>query len=528
MRDDLLVISAEDLEAVESRLYGFMVADDGELVRDRVPERASEVGCYVLVERDAGSITVRQDFYGSFGLYLWRSSDGSRFMLSNSFFALADRLRGKLSLNRECALALASARDVPGTYSATLANEIERLDSSCVVRISLADGRLSLEQTPRTYFARRLGQPGSFELLDAWYFKWVGILRRLVADGYPIVCDLSGGIDTRIILAMLRSGNVDVPASMRIRTHTKGKLPKDAEDLRVAGLVADACGLTLNGEDVVALERHEDVPAHLTFEQVRRWQLSSSLQVKFTHKESDIPLVRLRGFGSRIKGTFRSSPGEFRGLWMRYARDFGLSEADQRALIEYYRAQSDAALRGYAGPPSHEATLLDKKVYMEGRDTRKAVALLEGNQFVVSPFVDPLLFELDYNPPLTSNLFLACVILDRYAPDLRDIELQGRVLPERDLKLAQAMNRAHPLQPREFEPISGRPSHVTLHTSSDAEMAEMLEEVWQTPEFLERVGNVVGLEQARRVIAGMDKERLSVGFQPIDGLLAINEFLRLI
>ena len=80
MRDDLLIISAEDLEAVESRLYGFMVADDGELVRDRVPERASEVGCYVLVERDAGSITVRQDFYGSFGLYLWRSSDGSRFM----------------------------------------------------------------------------------------------------------------------------------------------------------------------------------------------------------------------------------------------------------------------------------------------------------------------------------------------------------------------------------------------------------------------------------------------------------------
>lgn len=53
------------------------------------------------------------------------------------------------------------------------------------------------------FFKRKLASKEDFDVLDSWYFKWTRFYRALAENRYPLLADLSGGLDTRIILFVL-------------------------------------------------------------------------------------------------------------------------------------------------------------------------------------------------------------------------------------------------------------------------------------------------------------------------------------
>ena len=195
------LIDTNDLEQVESHLYGYMVTEDEGYCTNKIPEDPTECGCFVSVEVQDEIIRIRQDFAGSFGLFLFENKKHA--VISNSLFELADHLKERLSLNRDSINALLNSAYVPVTHTETLFNQIRRLDSQDEVRIDRKTGHLEIVHRKFHYFSQKFETKQDLQDLDHWYHKWVMIYRKLVKKGYPLYCDLSGGYDTRIILSML-------------------------------------------------------------------------------------------------------------------------------------------------------------------------------------------------------------------------------------------------------------------------------------------------------------------------------------
>ncbi len=226
MKNRTFLIDNENFSSFEERLYGYTVSDTGDILVDELPERPGDTGLFVMVTKEDGDLVIRQDFCG------W----------------LVESLEGNYHLDQEAIRAFISSEEVPLLYSRTMVKEIRKLDSADVVRINLRTGDLRIEKKEYSYYKRRLSTKEDFEALDSWYFKWVHIIRRLAEKGVPLIEDLSGGMDTRLILSMMFNASIDINTCLRLQTHTKGNLKKDWEDLRIAKIIAGTYGLNLNSD----------------------------------------------------------------------------------------------------------------------------------------------------------------------------------------------------------------------------------------------------------------------------------------
>ena len=71
--DEFFVIDSENLDEINGRLYGFSI-NDGILVENENYNNQQELtgeGAYVYISIDNDTISIFQDFMGSYGLYLF-------------------------------------------------------------------------------------------------------------------------------------------------------------------------------------------------------------------------------------------------------------------------------------------------------------------------------------------------------------------------------------------------------------------------------------------------------------------------
>ena len=529
MRNDLFVISSENLEQIQSHLYGYMVADDGELVFDRVPAHPSHTGAFVLVEREPERIMIRQDFCAAFGLYLWREPGGQRFMLSNSFFLLAEQLRGQLTLNEDHALAYSFAFQSPLTAGDTLANEIVRLPSSGFVLIDIPNRTAHAGNVAYPYYTRNLAAPGSLRRLDEWYEKWVRTVRNAAEQGLPLYADLSGGLDTRINLSLLRNARLEQGRNVRMLTHKQARISKDVADLRIAEQIAGELGFELGNSDALF---EPQVPSDSTtepLESIRLLSFGSTVMAKYQWAEQASPVVWLKGVGSTIKGGFWKNPKAALAVFQNVIDKAAPTDAIRERVRSYNARVVRTLLSDYHHPlASHRATYLYKKASIELRDMKKVTSWLSQNLFALSPFMDPVIAEFDYDPLNYDVLGLCARILDRYDARLLDFPVENRRFMPGTIPAARAMNAARPWQALSFEPLAGMPDEVPSHGPTSLELAREAQHIWTREDFVPRVGRIVGEDYAARVVAEVDLEHINVGIQPINALLALYEFSQLV
>ena len=523
-----LLIDTDDLEQVESHLYGYMVTEDEGYCTNKIPEDPTECGCFVSVEVQDEIIRIRQDFAGSFGLFLFENEKHA--VISNSLFELADHLKERLSLNRDSINALLNSAYVPVTHTETLFNQIRRLDSQDEVRIDRKTGHLEIVHRKFPYFSQKLETKQDLQDLDHWYHKWVMIYRKLVEKGYPLYCDLSGGYDTRIILSMLINARIDL-SSICINSHEKVNLAKDTDDYKIASMIAKDLNFPLNHDPVIK-KKTGSMMAKEAYDMARRYSFGNTVMVKYASALYLSPAMFGKGLGSSIKGNTYEDRVE-------KAEEFYLNKYDKlnegngdlfkirRLRFKRYLAKQFDLMSETTFHDGRDATMIHHRLIDEKFDPHKTIDWTSQNRPVISPFTDPEIVRFDYRNGGPSKYYLVLLILDRYAPCLLNYPVQGREIDEKLLEKARDLNSRFPLTVSfPNETISQKPITIDKMPMDQEDLHSYLKGICQREDFLSTLKKYVPENLIHKIIDECDFSRINKGQQLISALFAIYEAIK--
>ncbi len=539
MKDPCFVIRSGDLDAVRSDLIGFLIADDGTFYLDSLPPCSFGTGCFVLIRREGDRITVCQDYCGSFGLFLYEDGEGG-FMLSDSFQALADELGSRLTLDRDYMESLLYASEGPLDMNGTLAREIRRLDPDIWVEIDTVGGDVTLHRRPLTFYARKTETAEDLAALDRWYLKWVRFYRGLKEKGLPLYADLSGGLDTRIILSMLRNAGLDLSTAVCMTSHTKVNIPKDAEDMRISRIIADTLGFRLNSGTVRSVPAGRLDPRD-SYRLSRQFTMGQTMYCRVHSFMEHETVFFAKGLGSTVKGSVFKGGGligsmaqameEYddaaRGVTERRS-DLGVAEKE--AFLARWHArleqQAERLTAGYIGDEKHTATYYYQRTRIGGRDAKKILDSCLRNRLIISPFIDPEITAFDYDPRGEDRLFLPTLILDRYDPKLLEFEIEHRAFSPASLERAREIDRRFPVSLPSFPPLSGKNIETAADICPYEETTEFLRGLLSGPDFARLLDPVIGRGVREAILAEKPVEKHEKGpFRPY-ALMAVYEFLQ--
>lgn len=246
---EFFLIDSDNLQNVETKLYGYSFQESGIYENDNLTETAvsglNGCGVYIYVEEKDGKITIQQDFNGSYGIYLFRKGD--YFALSNSFLRLLEyvKVRYPISLNRDyanCHLAEWYSNHV--AYSDTLVQEIQTLGRDIVIEIDILGKELVFRTVDYRESSLWINSAEGIEALDRWFLRWTNIFRRLKQKTDQIIMDLSGGFDTRIMFLLMLQSGIDLN-EIYVRS-INDDLYTHKEDYKIASEMAEYYGFKLN------------------------------------------------------------------------------------------------------------------------------------------------------------------------------------------------------------------------------------------------------------------------------------------
>ena len=552
MIGDFFFMDSSDFMDATPRLIGYMVTDDGEYIEDAIPAHPSRTGIFVLIENDGSTVRISQDAMGSYGLYLYR--DNGYFALSNSFFVLAEHLAGKLTLDRRYARALVFSKYVPHIDQRTLAQKVQRLRSFEYIEIEGATGKLSVMSREFLFEDIEATSDRGIELIDRWYWRWVALFRDLAGKGFPLRADLSGGFDTRIILSMLVHANIDL-TTIEFYSHENVLLPKDTEDLSIAKHIAHDLGIALN-EEVYQEKGIGKLEVDESISSVRYSSLPDSIVNKYPSARYEIPVAHIKGIGSTIKGHYfknlnqairetfdRSLSSIFKSNWngfpvrilQRIGNRLHLGTRNSIAweLDKGVREEWPSILhaRGFDEGTSDliQMSLLCELIICERMDMKKALDFMAGkNERQITPFLDPEIMRI-YHCPFKNDIWsLAYLILDRFGGSLSGYPFQARTMNPDMVSFIHAFNEEHPPVLQSFDPIScDTAQQLEKRTLSKQVLSDRIRSQVESGELRTRVEPIVGKTAFEAILKSEDYSNISSLPRHINGLLAIDEFLKL-
>lgn len=205
MQGTFFIMDSFNIDAFSDKMYGYLIKA-GKLshnLEDFDPDHLAEyLGNFIVIKRHGSAIRIYQDSNASFGLFYYQKDD--YFALSNSFILLYAflRQREKLSHARDYISWFFFQSYVANAVTGTFCNEIEVVRANKYLRIE--DNRLSCHTAYKLPFYK-LDRPEALNILDNWIGKNIAFLSSY--PGAKKICDVSGGMDSRITLGLaLASG----------------------------------------------------------------------------------------------------------------------------------------------------------------------------------------------------------------------------------------------------------------------------------------------------------------------------------
>lgn len=251
IEENFFVIDSNNLRKVQSHMYGFSVSKEGILTdnyykkiknyNDPEPE-----GVYIMVRKMNNKIKINQDFYGGIGLYLYENKKNGYFAISNSFLLLEEHLIGKqnFSLNKNFADDFIIEALCTPSIDEALVKEITKIPPNVFIIINIDEKSLNFYNIDYKENTIPLDSEEGLKIIDKWADKWGNIIRSLKKKTHNIYSDLSGGYDTRMVLAMLLNSGVNLNDILVFSSNDK--LYVHEEDFKIASKISSKFFFKLN------------------------------------------------------------------------------------------------------------------------------------------------------------------------------------------------------------------------------------------------------------------------------------------
>lgn len=455
----------------ESRLYGWCIIDRCVLTQDNIGKHVPNGdGCYVFVRREGDTLTITQDFLGSFGLYLYQA-DGY-FALGNSFQSVVDHVKEHhpVTLNKRYAEYLMTCEMCSATYSETIVSEVRMLDRRAVVTIDIASGQLRVDLFDYEENTVDINSETGLSCLDAWYDKWSTLARSVVGETTNVVADLSGGFDTRLTLSILLPIMQD-RGYVAINS-IDDKLHTHAEDFQIASAMAQRYGFSLNDNSGLLTDTYR-LPMEEVMELDYAFRLGFHKQMHYVATQHASRLYRFNGSGGEcVRSYWHLSEDEFIQKALRRCQVYSNStreqfEASVTAVLKSSIAECAAANEGCSVSKMQSFYRDTRCRHHFGKDTARNYC---GGAILLSPLLDKDLHKLSLSSAQCADENLLCaIILSRYQPDLIDFPFEGgRSIAKETIAFAKALNAKHPYIPKRQEAVSPQSGTARTRATSDA------------------------------------------------------------
>jgi len=454
VQNSFFLISSENLQDVETELFGYVISDC-KIIYDKddvVLDKLDGTGAYCYLLRKDSEISIYQDFAGCYGIYVYEDKETNFFAISNSFYKLVEYLKERvpLTFDYDYAKSFIPASLVSFAYERTLINEIKTIDKDKIINIDIDKKSFSYSKLDYEEKSVNIESEEALIILDKWFNKWVSVFNNIYSKTNFINLHLSGGLDSRIILALVLSSQIDMD-DINVLSRIGNDSVK-VEDLQIAKKIAEHYGFELNKGLNVGKNYFDDLEDSFNLSFYYKLGFCKLMYWKdFTY---DSNVFTLTGFGGALVKQFYKKPS-IDVLVRSHAIEANFYSPDlvkptetivKDAFDKYENILGDKIDKN--DPNSVEKLLNLHYAFVRnrlwfGKNTVEAILF---NELELNPLMDPLLNKIDVNVGI--DYIIHCIIFSRYCPKLLDFEVQGdRELNSEVREYADKINNILPYKP---------------------------------------------------------------------------------
>ena len=445
IKENFFIIDSNHLEKVVSHMYGYSVSLNG-ILTDNYYKQIGEYqepehqGVFIMIRKFENEIIIHQDFYGCFGLYFYENKEDNYFALSNSFLLLEEYLIGKqnITFNKDFADNLITTDLCSCSLDETLINEIKQIPSDSFVVINIKKKLVKINKIDYKENTIPLDSEEGLKIIDKWVDKWGYILRSLKKQTGNIASDLSGGIDTRVVLSILLNSGINM--NDIIINSINNKLNDHDIDYIIASKISKKFGFELNKPSF----DNKSISLNIKTSILNTLYTKLGFHKQFYLKEKFYikPRFIFTGGGGE---SLRGKPGipiekyiklqSFRQIEGHSEELFNSSKNLMNRSISLLKKQ-----KSFNNEYEISYDLYSKNFgkYHYGKEA------LEGflsNNYNINPLMDPDIKQIKYDIKGEKSHDLIAYIFVRLAKDLINFEIQGnRTLDRKSIEKAKKLN----------------------------------------------------------------------------------------
>lgn len=419
IKENFFVIDSNNLNEINSHMYGFCVSKKGILTNNYYKEinyndDPEPTGLYIMIKKRGNELRISQDFTGNYGLYIYKNEITGYFAISNSFLLLEEYLIGKenISFNKDFSDNLIiSELSTPSIYE-TMINEIHIIPPNSFIIININKKEYKIYYIDYKERSIPFESEEGLKTIDKWIDKWTYIFRSLIKKTDNISSDLSGGFDSRIVLSILLNSGLNLnKISFFSISNSSNEWYK--EDFKIASNISSKLGFQLNNRNtnIIGTKMGTKDSLFCSFYSklgITTWFRDINIFLKY-------PKFSFSGFGGEnirgypfqpykryIKSLSMGFDNLFYNSSVRFCkRNFFLLK-NKKAYYNDYEISTDFYLKG--GTRHHFG--------------KTALEEFLGNNYVIYPLIDPDIIRVKYDINPKSNYELISYIYVRLAPNL--------------------------------------------------------------------------------------------------------------
>ena len=337
------------------------------------------------------------------------------------------------------------------TYKQTIIKEIELLPKETYLEIDVETKELTLGKVKSApELSVPLDSKEGMEVLDSWQKKWAGIYRAVKARTNRITVDLSGGFDTRIVLAIVLCSGIDLN-DIRVNSAHDG-LHTHAEDYAIAGEIASRYGFKLN-KPIRQRSRYYNLECVLDISFFTKIFEHKEMHFQYSWAEDENFVIGGKG-GEALRGHWVMPPDAFMKQCITSAKRISqsLAEPARKEIADTLGELMKDYHFDYANDP-YIILELYKNARCRSHFGTEAVENFCSHRIILSPLLDNSLRKLKLTDENCQDAdLLYALTFKRYRPDLLNFRFDsGRSFAPATLEYAEKLSAKYPIEDSEPE-----------------------------------------------------------------------------